>query len=874
MKRKGVVASVAKALDSGAHSVYKGTKKLKVAKKANSAKKAAVYLTKTTGFSAAFLLEMLSIIATVTDVALFDNKALDFLKAKFIELDMSDEKFENWFSKKFKKTKNTIEAYVFWWSCLALFVLTMYGAGVKLFDNDKNNTPNHKPNVTVTRDKEDDEDNESKEDSNSKTTLDRKTIQQLARSDFYEVQPNDTLEKIASLNNTTVEELQKLNRLSNPNKIKNGDKIYIHGTWVRTGDNLWRLADRFNTTIENLMEINGLQDTTVYTGQYLFIRPPKPIVRDRIRLKPKQPDPHKPEGGTGPKPGEPKEPQQFVVVDDPTTGVPIVLPETPEYVIPDIRKQDPEEDKDPVRINTIIDESKLFVIKNGKLIGVDYGYLRSLCVPKDKNGKYRENTKTDRNNKKNPKSKRTKYQWTTQAIDAITEMRFTLQERKDYKQIFRPALMKDEGFEPYPYLLNDGHVTSGGAMTYHYATEPGQALNKSMFWNGGKGTVTRTKTFGQFTPLFMFVGITETYKDSWQQIDMFTADPGQNTHALAAHIVFETDLDFVPINAQVAFDAASFQDGAQAKRAVNGSINKNDKTKLSKDEAQVAEAFSIKTNSRYKKDYETYFGRNDIDFTVGQYAPKSLHYNNSKHFLDKNGDSGEQFNKTYDRWSNRAQRAAFVRLIHHIVYPGNDQFILTEDELELIQSYRDAFEKETWLPYIDNRIKHPTTKKAGARDAEIRLLKVIRHVIPFILAHPKYVYAHPTEISKLLKDWDKNIKEKKFFERAIENLETRAKNYEEGKVNIQQPKQPAVQQQKNDSKQQKKQPAVQQQKKVTPAKQQKKQPAAPQKKKNFNPQPKKKKGSKAQRFQMGKKIIEGRYAAKQINVVNNDKSYS
>ena len=105
---------------------------------------------------------------------------------------------------------------------------------------------------------------------------------------YYVVRSGDTLSKIASRFGTTTQELVKLNDISNPNLIYVGQvlKIYTNNSVksgasskqyqstyvVQNGDTLSKIASRFDTTVQYLARINGIKNPNlIYTGQVLKI---------------------------------------------------------------------------------------------------------------------------------------------------------------------------------------------------------------------------------------------------------------------------------------------------------------------------------------------------------------------------------------------------------------------------------------------------------------------------------------------------------------------------------------------------------------------------------------------------------------------------
>ncbi|WP_343009951.1 LysM peptidoglycan-binding domain-containing protein [Clostridium celatum] len=105
---------------------------------------------------------------------------------------------------------------------------------------------------------------------------------------YYVVRSGDTLSKIASRFGTTTQELVKLNDISNPNLIYVGEilkipvinsvksgassKQYQSTYVVQNGDTLSKIASRFDTTVQYLARINGIKNPNlIYTGQVLKI---------------------------------------------------------------------------------------------------------------------------------------------------------------------------------------------------------------------------------------------------------------------------------------------------------------------------------------------------------------------------------------------------------------------------------------------------------------------------------------------------------------------------------------------------------------------------------------------------------------------------
>lgn len=92
----------------------------------------------------------------------------------------------------------------------------------------------------------------------------------------YIVTKGDTLYSVAKKFDTTIDEIKKLNNLSN-NMLGIGQKllipIYEDTTYVVTkGDTLYSIARKFNITVDELKRLNNLNNSNINPGQILIVR--------------------------------------------------------------------------------------------------------------------------------------------------------------------------------------------------------------------------------------------------------------------------------------------------------------------------------------------------------------------------------------------------------------------------------------------------------------------------------------------------------------------------------------------------------------------------------------------------------------------------
>lgn len=91
----------------------------------------------------------------------------------------------------------------------------------------------------------------------------------------YVVKKGDTLYSIAAANNTTVDELKRINNLTS-NILSTGQLLKIPSELlpettytVKKGDSLYSIATKYNTTVDELKRINNLTSNTISIGQVL-----------------------------------------------------------------------------------------------------------------------------------------------------------------------------------------------------------------------------------------------------------------------------------------------------------------------------------------------------------------------------------------------------------------------------------------------------------------------------------------------------------------------------------------------------------------------------------------------------------------------------
>ena len=117
-------------------------------------------------------------------------------------------------------------------------------------------------------------------DNNISKILYQVIIKYLNNSNVYIVKSGDSLYSIAKKFNTTVDELKKVNNLTNnilsinqkliipsSNINSNSNDFYI----VKSGDSLYSIAKKYNTTVDELKKVNNLTNNLLSINQKLII---------------------------------------------------------------------------------------------------------------------------------------------------------------------------------------------------------------------------------------------------------------------------------------------------------------------------------------------------------------------------------------------------------------------------------------------------------------------------------------------------------------------------------------------------------------------------------------------------------------------------
>lgn len=105
--------------------------------------------------------------------------------------------------------------------------------------------------------------------------------------DYYTVQKGDSLWSIATKYGLTVDELKKLNNLTS-NTISVGMNLKVKAEsekpvedylvyTVKSGDSLWKIASMYDTTVDTLKSINNLKNNTLTINQQILVPKSKDI---------------------------------------------------------------------------------------------------------------------------------------------------------------------------------------------------------------------------------------------------------------------------------------------------------------------------------------------------------------------------------------------------------------------------------------------------------------------------------------------------------------------------------------------------------------------------------------------------------------------
>ena len=94
-------------------------------------------------------------------------------------------------------------------------------------------------------------------------------------TNIYTVKSGDSLYKIAQNNNTTVDEIKRLNNLTSNNLVigqalKLPSPLTPENTYtVKSGDSLYKIAQKYNTTVDEIKRLNNLTSNILSVGQVL-----------------------------------------------------------------------------------------------------------------------------------------------------------------------------------------------------------------------------------------------------------------------------------------------------------------------------------------------------------------------------------------------------------------------------------------------------------------------------------------------------------------------------------------------------------------------------------------------------------------------------
>lgn len=90
---------------------------------------------------------------------------------------------------------------------------------------------------------------------------------------YYEVQENDTLYGISRQFKISVDDIMRLNDITDARFLKAGDRLIIPSVYgVQKGDTLYGIARRLDTTVEILLDLNAFEeDYVLKSGEGIFV---------------------------------------------------------------------------------------------------------------------------------------------------------------------------------------------------------------------------------------------------------------------------------------------------------------------------------------------------------------------------------------------------------------------------------------------------------------------------------------------------------------------------------------------------------------------------------------------------------------------------
>lgn len=98
---------------------------------------------------------------------------------------------------------------------------------------------------------------------------------------IHTIQPGESLWSIARQNNVTVNIILQANQIVNPNLLQPGNKLYIPPIlhYVQPGQNLLQIAKLYGTTVEAILRKNQIQNSNlIYAGSQILIPRPKQVI--------------------------------------------------------------------------------------------------------------------------------------------------------------------------------------------------------------------------------------------------------------------------------------------------------------------------------------------------------------------------------------------------------------------------------------------------------------------------------------------------------------------------------------------------------------------------------------------------------------------